>query len=139
MTTTTLAVGAYLGESEVADAWYGYINNGEYSPDGQGRIVNALIAAQRESVEERLPAGCRWDLTTAEIIGPVGADPGDLAALLDESRAAIAARFEEIEAAALECPNVCERCRRAVSGDHFDDDSGLCDTCKGYYASSVVL
>ncbi|GGM82805.1 hypothetical protein GCM10012275_61630 [Longimycelium tulufanense] len=110
--TTTWVRDPSLGEDEVRNDWYAYINNGLYTQDQQEKLVRALLAEQQRELEDLLPDGFAWLPSTSEIIGPVDAEL-DLDAALEAARSGqrddvirdvlevvfnkVAARFEEIE------------------------------------------
>jgi len=101
MWTTTLARGYRLSYAYQADGWYSYINNGEYTSDQQDALVSALMDAQREEVDNRLPDGCTWLPLLSEIIGPVDTTIDSVDQIMDDATAAVIDRFAEIERSVL--------------------------------------
>lgn len=104
MTTTTVLARNYkLGRDYQIDGWYGYINNGEYTDEQQGALVEALMDAHEAEVDGLLPENCYWFPRLSEIHGPIDAslDGLDLDDLLEQASNTVADRFEEIEAKVL--------------------------------------
>lgn len=109
-TTTTLARSSELSYPVVADGWISYIDGGDYNEDQTEVLVDALIHAQRDEVEKRLPSGCYWSMHTSEIIGPVGTEIDlDLDGrredpwreVMEDTAETVAERFADIERATL--------------------------------------
>ena len=104
MTTTTVLARTYkLSIAYQGDGWYSYINNGEYTSEQQDALVEALMGAQVEELNNRLPQGCYWLPRLGEIHGPITAtlDGINLDEALAAAADAVAARFQEIEARVL--------------------------------------
>jgi len=101
MWTTTLARGYRLSYTYQADGWYSYINNREYPSSIQDALVSALMDAQREEVDKRLPDGCTWLPLLSEIIGPVDTTINNINQIMDNATAAVIDRFKEVEQSVL--------------------------------------
>jgi hypothetical protein len=104
MPTTTLARYGDLDGRTQADGWTAYIRDGGYNDGQTATLVEALLSAQRDEVDDRLPDGCTWQPATSEIIGPTGTDLGereDLDEVFASACQAVIVRFDEIESAAL--------------------------------------
>jgi hypothetical protein len=97
--TTLLATnGDTLSYAAQVNTWYAYLDG--YQPeDLQDALVDALITAQQQEFNNRLPDACHWHMSTSEVTGPVGTvldrDPDEL---MQEAVAAVQERFDEIEA-----------------------------------------
>ena len=102
-TTTILARNYKLGRAYQSSGWYAYIKDGAYTDEERNALVEALIGAQVEEFNRRLPEGCQWVPRLGEIHGPTTASLNGIN--LDEALApaadTVAERFEAIEAKVL--------------------------------------
>lgn len=109
--TTVLARNGHTLSGDVqADGWMAYINGGDYSDTQQALLAEALMAAQRDAFDAKLPDGCHWYPTTSEIVGPVDAvfgDNFDLDEAMSEAANTVADAFDQIERDALGTAGVC--------------------------------
>ena len=104
MTTTTVLARSYqLSYAYHADGWYAYIKDGAYTSKERGALVDALVGAQVEELNRRLPEGCHWVPRLGEIHGPTNVNLNgiDIDLALMAAADAVAERFEEIEAKVL--------------------------------------
>lgn len=103
MTTKTLTRNYKLSYAYHADGWYAYIRDGAYTAKERDMLVEALIGAQVEELNRRLPGGCHWVPRLGEIHGPTTAtlDGINLDEALAAAADAVAERFEDIEAKVL--------------------------------------
>lgn len=103
MTTRSSSLDWKFSYSYVADSWYSHINNGERTPEQESAIVDALIEAQVEEFEARLPESHYWLIDTSELQYPADDDTeiGDLEEIRQQSVEAVCNRLPQIEAVAL--------------------------------------
>lgn len=104
MPTTTEVHGP--NGDKARNGWYDFINGGDYPPDVQDRLVDALLLAETNEFNSRLPDGWSWYPSTSMIIMPIDDSDGDteeidLDVLQREACEAVTARYEEVEAAVL--------------------------------------
>lgn len=99
MTTTTVLArnGSLLSEAVQADTWYQYLNGYDRN-DLIDALADALLRAQQDEFNERLPQGCHWYMSTSEIIGPIDAVLPDLETLMEQAAEAVDNQFSAIEA-----------------------------------------
>ena len=102
-TTTVLARGYKLSYVYQVGGWYCFIRDGAYTSRERCALVEALISAQVEELNQRLPQGCFWLPRLGEIHGPTNANLGsiNLDLALKAAADAVAERFEDIEAKVL--------------------------------------
>jgi len=102
-TTTVLARNYKLGRTYQSGGWYGFLKDGAYTEKERDALVEALMDAQVEEFNRRLPEGCFWIPRLGEIHGPTTANLKHIN--LDEALMmaadAVAERFEDIEARVL--------------------------------------
>jgi len=102
-TTTVLARNYKLNYAYQSGGWYAYIKDGAYTDKERNALVEALMDAQVEEFNRRLPEGCFWIPRLGEIHGPTTANLKHIN--LDEALMmaadAVAERFEDIEARVL--------------------------------------
>ena len=104
MATTTVLARAYeLSHIYQSGGWYSYIRDGAYTSKERNALVEALMAAQVEEFNRRLPEGCFWLPRLGEIHGPTTANLNgiNLDLALKAAADAVAERFQEIEAKVL--------------------------------------
>lgn len=103
MTLKIANLGSTFSISEVEDSWYGFINNGEYTPEQESAIVKALTNAQVDEFEALLPDGYSWSIHASELQYPADddTDTGDLEELMQQAVNTVIARIAAIESAAL--------------------------------------
>lgn len=104
MSTTTVLARTYeLSYIYQSGGWYCFIRNGAYTEKERIVLINALMDAQVEELNRRLPQGCYWLPRLGEIHGPANVNLGDINLDLALRAAAdtVAARFQEIEARVL--------------------------------------
>lgn len=103
MTTTTTRPAPGIEELN----WGEYLYEGDYTDNQRERLHNALIDALRAEVASRLPDGWAWYPYVSELLLPVTdrAVELDMGEILEQASEAVIARFEEIEAAALDAPS----------------------------------
>jgi hypothetical protein len=91
--------GIVLSEDVNRNAWSDYINQADYPEADAVKLVDALMAAQKEEFEKRLPAGGTWSPGLSEAYWPDESDNDefDLADAMREACDAVTARYEEIE------------------------------------------
>lgn len=104
MTATTVLARTYkLSYAYHADGWYNFLKDGAYTAKERDALVNALIGAQVEELNRRLPGGCRWVPRLGEIHGPtnINLDGINLDEALAAAADAVAERFKAIKAKVL--------------------------------------
>ena len=104
MATTTVLASAYeLSYIYQSGGWYCFIRNGAYTSKERGALVDALMNAQVEEFNRRLPKGCYWVPRLGEIHGPanVNLDGFNLELALKAAADAVAEHFQDIEAKVL--------------------------------------
>lgn len=103
MTTRISPLNWKFSYAYVAEGWLNHINNGEFTPEQESTLVDALIEAQVEEFEALLPDGHYWSIQTSELQHPADDDTeiGDMEVLLAQSSEAVCQRLAEIEAKAL--------------------------------------
>ncbi|QFG13278.1 hypothetical protein SEA_GILGAMESH_86 [Streptomyces phage Gilgamesh] len=103
MTTRSSSLGSEFSYACVAESWYGHINNGERTAAQESAIVDALVDAQVEEFEARLPESHFWLIQTSELQYPADDDTevGDLDEIRKQSVEAVCNRLPQIEAEAL--------------------------------------
>lgn len=103
MTTKTLTRNYKLSYAYHADGWYAYIKDGAYTAKERNILVEALMGAQVDELNRRLPQGCHWIPRLGEIHGPASVTLGgiNLDLALRAAADAVAERFQEIEAKVL--------------------------------------
>ena len=102
-TTTVLARNYKLGRAYQSSSWYSFIKDGAYTTKERGALVDALVGAQVEELNRRLPEGCHWVPRLGEIHGPTNVNLNgiDIDLALMAAADVVAERFEEIEARVL--------------------------------------
>lgn len=102
-TTTVLARNYKLSYTYQSGGWYCFIRNGAYTTKERIALINALMGAQVEELNRRLPQGCYWLPRLGEIHGPANVNLGgiNLDLALKAAADAVAERFEDLEAEVL--------------------------------------
>lgn len=100
-TTATTYGAAFSYEAEVHGI-LSWLRDGGFTPQQEARLVDALMFALREEVDERLPGGTTWQPFTSEFVHNVGVQLPDSKAAMDElfreAWTAVEDRFKQIEA-----------------------------------------
>lgn len=102
--TTATTYGADFSHDKQVDGIHAYINGGDYSDEQQDKLVDAMMAALREEVDELLPEDASWQPATSEFIHPVGGDlpeHEEMREIFEAAWSAVEARFGAIETEAL--------------------------------------
>ena len=102
-TTTVLARNYKLNYAYQSGGWYSFIKDGAYTEKERDALVDALMDAQVEELNNRLPEGCYWLPRLGEIHGPITVNLKriNLDEALMMAADAVAERFEDIEAKVL--------------------------------------
>ncbi len=111
-TTTASTYGAAFSRQTQYDGILAFLNGGDYAPEVLDTLSEALFDALRDEVDARLPIDVRWQPATSEFTHPVDLPDSDpesdllpereqMTELFEQAWAAVEARFDDIERAAL--------------------------------------